>query len=109
MSSWTIHYKKEVAGDFKQLDGSTYLQVVNAIQKTARNPLPRREGGYGTELGNQNGIDLTGCLKIKLKKAGIRVVYTLKRTEQGMEVIIIGLRADKKVYKEAARRLGRLK
>ncbi len=90
----------------KALDGSVRAQVLSAVRKVSKNPLPKREGGYGTELGNKYGIDLTGCLKVKLKKAGIRIVYKLERTELGMRIIIVGMRADMVVYREAARRLG---
>ncbi len=107
MSSWIVKYEDEAINDLQKLDGSIVNQVTRAIHKVSQNPLPQREGGYGAPLGNKNGIDLTGCLKIKLKKAGIRVVYTLERTETSMNIIIIGMRADLSVYKEAARRLGR--
>ena len=107
MSSWNIMYGEGVTKDLDELDGSVRPQVLKAIFHVAVNPLPRSEGGYGVELGNKGGADLRGCLKIKLKKVGIRVIYTLKRTEQGMKIIIIGLRANNSVYEEAARRLGR--
>ena len=107
MSSWKVKFEKRARQDYFNLDGSQRNQVMRAIYKTAQNPLPKREGGYGTELGNKNGNDLTGCLKIKLKKAGIRIIYKLERTAQGMTVVIIGMREDDNVYKEAARRLGR--
>ena len=107
MSNWRILYGRGVAEDIAALDGSIRPQVFSAMRKVSQNPLPRREGGYGTELGNRNGIDLTGCLKIKLKKPGIRVIYTLDRSEQDMTIIIIGLRADLAVYKNAFQRLGR--
>ncbi len=93
--------------DFTKLDGSVRPQVLRAMYKTSNNPLPQSEGGYGVELRNRNGIDLTGCLKIKLKKAGVRIVYTLERTAKSMNIVIIGMRADMEVYKEAAKRLGR--
>lgn len=107
MSSWTVKLSMQAHEDYLKLDGSQKSQVMRAIYKTAQNPLPRQEGGYGVRLGNKSGTNLTDCLKIKLKKAGIRIVYTLKRTELGMVIIIIGVRADLDVYKEAARRLGR--
>ena len=105
MSKWELRYDKKVLQDIRSLDGSVKQQVVAAIRKTLKNPLPQREGGYGVELGNRHGLNLTGCLKIKLKKSGIRIIYTLERTEQGMTVVIVGMRADSEVYREAARRL----
>ena len=69
----------------------------------SRNPLPRAEGGYGVEL----RANLSDCLKIKLKKAGIRIIYQIHREKDQMKIIIIGMRADSEVYKEAVKRLGR--
>ena len=107
MSSWRIKFEQLARQDYERLDGSQKPQVLQAIYKTAQNPLPKREGGFGVELGNKDGTNLAGCLKIKLKKAGIRIIYTLERTEQGMTIIIIGMRKDDEVYKEAAQRLGK--
>lgn len=107
MSEWHVLYTEEAKADLKHLNGSIKSQVVKAIRKVSQNPLPHQEGGYGVALGNRNGIDLSGCCKIKLKKIGIRVVYELKRTEQGMEIVIVGARADNEVYEETFRRLGR--
>ena len=107
MSSWKISYFDEALQDYYDLEGSIRPQVAKLIQRVSKNPLPQREGGFGHELGHKNGTNLAGCLKIKLKKAGIRIIYKLERTEQGMTVIIIGMRKDDDVYKEAARRLGR--
>ena len=107
MSRWNILYREEAIEDIEALDGSIRPQVMKMIRRVAENPLPQREGGYGVELGNKNGVDLTGCLKIKLKKAGIRVIYTLERSGQDMTVVIVGMRADLEVYKETAKRLGK--
>ena len=43
-------------------------------------------------------------LKIKLKSAGIRVVYKLIKTETEMLVVVIGARADDEVYDTAQHR-----
>ena len=67
-------------------------------------PLPVTEGGYGKPLGNKHGNHLAGLLKIKLRGAGIRVVYKLIRTESEMLVVVIGVRADDEVYEIAERR-----
>ena len=62
------------------------------------------EGGLGKPLGNRGGTDLSGFLKIKLKAAGLRVVYKLIRTETEMLIVVIGARADDDVYKTAQKR-----
>ena len=106
-SGWEIIYSPDAFSDLAGLSGGVQSRVIDAIARVSRNPLPQREGGYGVELGKKNGVDLSGLLKIKLKKSGVRVVYKLKRDEKGMRIIVIGMRADNEVYREAAKRDGR--
>lgn len=80
--------------------------VRKAIAKVSQNPLPKDEGGLGTPLGNKNGKNLTGFLKIKLLKSGLRVVYKLVKIENQMLIIVIGARADEEVYNIASVRAG---
>ena len=79
-------------------------QVLKGIEKVSQNPLPVTEGGYGKPLGNKNGTNLSGFLKIKFLNIGIRVVYYLMRSEENMEIIVVSARADEAVYKEAEKR-----
>jgi mRNA interferase RelE/StbE len=102
--SWTLAYLPEAEKDLKALDGNQRILIQKAIKKVQQNPLPSEENGYGKPLGNQNGNNLTGFLKIKLRAAGLRVVYKLQRTERSMLVIIIGVRADEEVYDIAQKR-----
>mgnify|MGYP003304690429 CR=1 FL=1 len=102
--NWKLSYLPEAAKDLKNLDGSQRVLVAKAINKVLENPLPDYEGGYGKPLGNKSGNDLSGFLKIKLKNAGIRVVYKLIRTETEMLVVVIGARADSEVYDIARHR-----
>lgn len=102
--NWKLEYLPEAEDDFKALDGSQSNLVLKAIKKVQQNPLPADENGYGKLLGNQNGKNLAGLLKIKLRAAGIRVVYQLQRTETAMLVIVIGVRADEEVYEIAQKR-----
>lgn len=105
--SWQLKYIPEAAKDLKNLSGNQRLMVVKAINKVLSNPLSANEGGYGKPLGNKSGNDLTGLLKIKLKSAGIRVVYKLIRTENEMLVVVIGARDDDEVYSTAYHRSGK--
>ena len=102
---WKIREFPEVQEDLNKLDISKRKQVLKAIDKVSQNPLPQSEGGYGKPLGNKNNINLTGCYKIKLRDAGIRIVYRLQRTEHGMEIVIIGMRESAEVYDLAAKRI----
>ena len=95
---WKVSYFDDALEDLKKLDNSQRKQVLKAIDKVKTNPLPQNEGGYGKPLGNKRGINLTNLYKIKLKKSGIRVVYQIIRVEDTMEIIIVSMREDEKVY-----------
>lgn len=102
---WNIVYIKEAEKDLKSLDRSQQLQALKAILKVSANPLPNAEGGYGKPLGNHLSSKLSGYMKIKLLKLGLRIVYTLERSENTMKIIIISIRDDETVYKLAQARI----
>ena len=99
--NWTLKFLPEAQKDFEQLAGNQKLLVAKALDKVVQNPVSIYEGGYGKPLGS---TDLSGLLKIKLRDAGLRIVYKLVRTETSMLVIVIGARADDAVYKIAEKR-----
>lgn len=102
--NWQVEYLPEALKDLRELDGSQRLLVRKAIAKVSKNPLSKKDGGLGTPLGNKSGNNLTGFLKIKLLKAGLRIVYKLVQTEDQMLIVVIGARADDEVYEIAAAR-----
>jgi mRNA interferase RelE/StbE len=103
--NWELVFLPDAVKDLKGLGGNQQILVLKAIKKVQVNPLPTYEGGYGKPLGNKNGKNLAGFLKIKLRDAGIRVVYKLVRTETQMLVIVVGARADDEVYELADKRI----
>lgn len=105
--AWRIEYLKEAKQDLRDLDHTQQVQVVKAITKVSRNPLPNTEGGYGKPLGNHLTGNLSGFLKIKLLKLGIRVVYRVIREQDVMKIIVISVRTDEKVYRIAQERIGK--
>ena len=102
--NWSLIFLPDAQKDLKSLSGDQRILVAKALDKVRKNPLPSNEGGFGKPLGNKGGTDLSGFLKIKLKAAGLRVVYKLIRTETEMLIIVIGARADDEVYKTAQKR-----
>ena len=104
---WRVRYLQEAVKDLKDLGGNERIYARKAIQRVSENPLPQIEGGYGAPLGNKDGRNLTGCYKIKLRGAGLRVVYKLVRTETEMLIIVVGARADEEVYDTSAHRLAK--
>lgn len=105
MMEWELIYLPEAIRDLKRLDHSVAVQVQKTIKRVQKNPLPKEEGGYGTPLGHKMGNDLTGCMKIKFRKLGIRVVYKLVLEDGVMKVIVVSARADNEVYDLAGKRL----
>ena len=101
---WELSFLPEAREDLRALDGSQRIRVVKAIDKVQSNPLPSSEGGYGKPLGNKRLSQLSGLMKVKLKSDGIRIVYKLERIEHAMRIVVIGVRSDDAVYREAQKR-----
>ena len=101
---WELSFLPEAREDLRALDGSQRIRVVKAIAKVQANPLPSSEGGYGKPLGNKRLAQLSGLMKVKLKSDGIRIVYKLERIEHAMRIVVIGVRSDDAVYREAQQR-----
>ena len=101
---WELSFLPEAREDLRALDGSQRIRVVKAIAKVQSNPLPSSEGGYGKPLGNKRLSQLSGLMKVKLKSDCIRIVYKLERIEHAMRIVVIGVRSDDAVYREAQKR-----
>ncbi|WP_069869987.1 type II toxin-antitoxin system RelE/ParE family toxin [Fusibacter sp. 3D3] len=71
------------------MDNSIAKQVLAGIKKVSQNPLRQSEGGYGKPLGSHNATELTGFFKIKYRGIGIRVVYTIVRQKNVMNIIVV--------------------
>ena len=104
--TWRIEFTKAAAKDVERLHEPAKSHVFGMLSKVAQNPLPFTEGGYGKPLGHKRDGNLTGYLKVKLKGDGLRAVYRLERTERAMTVVVVSVRDDNAVYKEAVRRVG---
>jgi mRNA interferase RelE/StbE len=102
--SWKVEFLDEAKRDMHRLDGSQRTLVVKAIQKVSENPT---ESGYGKPLGSKGGANFLGLFKIKLRKSGIRIVYQLVERDGAMLIVVVGMRTDSEVYREAAKRMSR--
>ncbi len=103
---WKIKYHPLAEEELAKLDGSVRKIVLKGIIKVSSNPIPQSNGGYGKPLGNKNGNNLTGLLKIKYRDIGIRVVYKLLEDEKTHEmyILVISARADNEIYNLAEKR-----
>lgn len=105
--SWKIEYLREAQRDLQRLDAYNRRLILKAIEKTAERPLPSPEG-IGKPLGNHAAANLSGYYKIKLRDLGYRVVYGLVREGNIMKVIVISIRDDEAVFRDAERRIANL-
>lgn len=78
--------------------------VLAGIKKVRQNQLPQNEGGYGKPLGNKNGNNLTGFFNIKYRGIGIRVVYTLVRDKEIINIVVVSKRDENYCYEVSAQR-----
>ena len=104
--SWKIEYIKEAQRDLQKLDANNRRFILKAIEKTAQRPLPPPDG-FGKPLGNHTAANLSGYYKIKLRDLGYRVVYGLVREGNVMRIIVISIRDDDAVYREAEHRIAK--
>lgn len=103
--NWEVRYLPEVLDDFRALDGSQRILVKKAIEKVSTNPLPDTEDGYGKRLRSKDHTQLAGFLKVKLRGAGLRILYQLVREKDSMVLVVIGAREDDEVYHIAHKRI----
>lgn len=101
---WTVKYLQEAIKDIERLGQSQRILVDKAIKKVKTNPLPQSEGGYGKPLGSKHSHNLSGFLKIKLLKEGLRIVYKLEKVDSQMLIVVVGVRSDDEVYDLATAR-----
>lgn len=94
---YKVEFIEEAIQDFKKLDRSQQILIRKSILKIEK---------YGMQVGEDLRGELSGCRKLKHKKAGLRVVF--RETKKGLEIIqilAIGKRSDKEVYKSVTKKL----
>ncbi|BBM16379.1 MULTISPECIES: type II toxin-antitoxin system RelE family toxin [Enterococcus] len=97
--SYKIKYTSASKKDYEKLDNSQKLQIRKSLKKIEE---------FGLDTGQPLRGKLADCKKMKHKKLGLRVIF--KQSDLGIEIIeivVIGKRNEKEVYREAEKRLGR--
>ena len=92
--NWNVSFLPDAEKDLEKLDGSQRILILKAIKKIQQNPLSQIDGN-----------NLSGFLKVKLKAAGLRIVYKTIKINDMMLIIVIGARADDEVYDIAQKRI----
>ncbi|MBP1933225.1 hypothetical protein [Ammoniphilus resinae] len=103
-----VRLDPDAVTEYNRLDGSVVPIVNKAIDE-----LEYRADEAGKPLGNKHGSKLAGCKEIKLREAGIRIVFRI--TNEVVEVLrvvyvlTIERRSDDFVFKIASQRLRKMK
>lgn len=114
--------------DFKKIDGVRRKWVIAVIKRVEENYDQLKISGLIEPLKDKNGINLEGYYKLKNPKLGVRIVLDisshgldisvisitgndLEKNEADLiaSVIAIGQRKELEVYKEAAKRISKIK
>lgn len=96
---YTLRFMPEALEEWRNLDGSVQVNLKKLLAKRLDNPhVP------GGELQGQ----LAGCYKIKLRKQGVRLVYSVEEDHLLVTVVAVDKREDGAAYESATERLSLL-
>lgn len=90
-----LKFKEQALNEWQQLDATIREQFAKKLHAIRENPR--------IESARLSG--LKDCYKIKLRKAGYRLVYEVRDQEVVILVVAIGKRERNAVYKAAAKRI----
>ncbi|MGJ0339098.1 type II toxin-antitoxin system RelE family toxin [Aliarcobacter cryaerophilus] len=97
MYSLKLHDK--VYDDLKVLDNALVIKVFKKLKQIQQSPQ------IGENLGNKNGMNLSGFKKVYLDKKRVRIVFEVQDDILTVYTIAVGQRDDMEVYKKAFDRL----
>lgn len=97
MYSLKLHDK--VYDDLKVLDNSLVIKVFKKLKQIQQSPQ------IGENLGNKNGMNLSGFKKVYIDKKRVRIVFEVQDDILTVYTIAVGQRDDMEVYKKAFDRL----
>lgn len=94
--TYAIKVHEDFVAELAKLDSSVKQQLRKKLDKVIENPhIPK----------NRLSGDLHNCYKIKLQKAGVRLVYQVNDQEIYILLLTVGRRADNEVYRTALTRI----
>ncbi|WP_141046204.1 type II toxin-antitoxin system RelE family toxin [Aliarcobacter cryaerophilus] len=97
MYSLKLHDK--VYDDLKVLDNALVIKVFKKLKQIRQSPQ------IGENLGNKNGMNLSGFKKVYIDKKRVRIVFEVQDDILTVYTIAVGQRDDMEVYKKAFDRL----
>ncbi len=93
MYSLKLHDK--VYDDLKVLDNALIIKVFKKLKQIQQSPQ------IGENLGNKNGMNLSGFKKVYIDKKRVRIVFEVQDDILTIYTIAVGQRDDMEVYKKA--------
>lgn len=96
---YRLNWFEKAKADYHSLDGSQLIQVDKGLERIL---------AKGMLAGTPLHGNLSQCREIKHKRLGLRIIFKENRDTGEIDVIdiiIIGQRAEKKVFRDAASRL----
>lgn len=97
MYSLKLHDK--VYDDLKVLDNALVIKVFKKLKQIQQSPQ------ISENLGNKNGMNLSGFKKVYIDKKRVRIVFEVQDDILTVYTIAVGQRDDMEVYKKAFDRL----
>ena len=94
-----IKLHDKVYDDLKVLDNALIIKVFKKLKQIQQSPQ------IGENLGNKNGMNLSGFKKVYIDKKRVRIVFEVQDDILTVYTIAIGQRDDMEVYKKAFDRL----
>jgi mRNA interferase RelE/StbE len=93
--TYELVFKQDAHKEWKKLDSTIRTQFKKKLVERLSNPR--------VESSRLNGMK--DCYKIKLRKAGYRLVYQVRDLEIIISIVAVGKRERNSVYKIAAKRI----
>ncbi|HEH9441899.1 TPA: type II toxin-antitoxin system RelE/ParE family toxin [Aeromonas sobria] len=91
-----IEFDDRALTEWRALDRSVREQLHKKLAKLVKQPHVPKNALHG---------DLAGCYKIKLLKAGVRLIYKVEDEQLVILIVAVGKRDKDTVYKTATNRL----
>lgn len=92
---YRLVFKEEAKREWERLDGTIRSLFVKKLKERIESPRIESARLFG----------LKDCYKIKLRRAGYRLVYQVRDNELVVSVVAVGKRERNQVYSTAANRM----
>jgi len=93
--TYKLLFKEQAFEEWNNLDQTIREQFAKKLRTLKENP----------RIDSTRLSGLKNCYKIKLRKAGYRLIYEVREQEVVILIVAIGKRERNEVYKTAAKRL----